>query len=496
MDNFVNLHLHDNFSFLDGLSRTTDVVDKSLKMGQPAVCVTNHGNLFGLYLLFQYANKKGQKPIAGFEAYVVEDRHVKGGKSTKDEAEQSEANSKREHLVVLAKNNEGFKHLSHLCSIGWREGFYYRPRIDDDAITQVGTQGLIASSACVAGRIPQALLRDDYAGAKYWAEHYAQLFPEGFWLEIQPTEMPEQVKVNKGVMDIAKETGIPLLATTDAHYLNKEDKATHDVLLCMQTNRTMDDPNRWTFHGNTYFMMSRDECVESFTRSGHEVLDQELIRQAVDESVRIAELCNVELKTDVHYLPRINIPENDPDFIAWRKAIGEVTGHDAVGDDEQGLSAAYLRFLSTAGLQRRCLVNPEYVDRLELELKVIHDMGFPDYFLIYEDIAKYCRDHALPMGPGRGCGRGDNLVHTTTGLKRLDAVRVGDVVRAHDGEDHQVTAVHEYAVTEPLVTIETEDGRALTMTADHKVLAVRDHGEPTWLRMDELTEDDFLVDVG
>ncbi len=485
---FVNIHTHSAFSLLDGLTPVKQLVDKTLKMGQPAVCVTDHGNLFGLYQLFQYAKKKGQKPIAGFEAYVVDNRLVKGGNSASDAKAQSEANSKREHLVVLAKDNDGLKRLSKLCSIGWREGFYYRPRIDDAAIADVGTQGLIASSACVAGRIPQALLADDYTKAKHWAEHYAKLFPDGFWLEIQPTEMAEQVKVNKGIIDIAKETGIPLLATTDAHYLNAEDKATHDVLLCMQTNKLLSDPDRWTFHGNTYYVMSEDEVTKSFATAGHEELDQELVRQAIAESVRVADMCNVELKTGVHYLPKIDIPD-DPEFRMWQQAIG--------GDHTPAqLSAEYLRFLASAGLQRRGLMTKEYIDRLELELKVISDMGFPDYFLIYEDIAHYCREHTLPMGPGRGCGRGDNLVHTTSGVKRLDQVMVGDKVRCHDGQDHTVNQLHQYSVYEPLVTVETEDGRKLTMTADHKVLAVRDGGEPRWMMMNELTEDDMLVDVG
>ena len=697
-EQFTNLHLHSNFSFLDGLSRIKDIVDKSILLNQPAVCVTDHGGLFGLYELFSYAKKKGQKPIAGFEAYVTGDRFVKGRTSATDERAQSEANSKREHLVVLAKNNDGLKRLMRLCSMGWREGFYYRPRIDDQLIADVGTEGLVASSACfvrgtlvrtargevpieevvagdqvfthrgrwrrvtgtttrlfngnlltfttanggvftctedhpllvadgvdggrwawartvcpgtallipvegdvfthtlvigvgvcstaahplavearaeqrvgrptsapavvpvegcgdaeggqlpsevldgprrtvrvadapptegprqrcatpstdrcvpvhclvvaddhsftlagaevavhncLAGRIPQALLRDDFEAAEREACHYAQLFPEGFWLEIQPTEMPEQVKVNKGVMEIAVKHGIPLLATTDAHYLNKEDKATHDVLLCMQSNDRIDNPDRWQFHGNTYFMMSRDECLESFTQAGHEQLDRRLVEQAVSETARVADLCNVELKTGVHYLPRIDVPTDDPDFTAWRRCRGV----------EGDASADYLRWLCVNGLQRRGLVKPEYLDRLELELRVITDMGFPDYFLIYEDIARYCRQVDLAMGPGRGCGRGDNLVRTARGTVRLDQVRVGDVVRTHTGADHPVTAVHEYAVDEELVTVEVEDGRRLTMTTDHKVLAVPsgavEHA-PRWIPMAELRPGDLLIDV-
>lgn len=223
---FVNLHGHSKFSLLDGMTDPAKLVEYTLQLGQPASCITDHGVMYSIVDHFQYAENKGQKAIAGFEAYVVPDHKIKD----KSEA-QAESESKREHLVLLATDNEGYKSITKMCSVGTTDGFYYRPRIDDNIIQKYGTNGVIALSACLAGRIAQRIMKDDIEGAEQWAEFYAKLFNNKFYLELQPTKETAQVKVNKGLIEIHKKLGIPVVATTDFHYLKKEHTSSHDVLL-------------------------------------------------------------------------------------------------------------------------------------------------------------------------------------------------------------------------------------------------------------------------
>lgn len=226
MDKYVNLHGHSTKSLLDGMTRINELVDRTLELGQPASCITDHGVMYSLVDHIQYAKKQGQKPIVGFEAYVVKNHAIKD----KNEA-KSESEIKREHLVLLAKDYDGYKRLSKMCSIGATKGFYYRPRIDDNVIQSIGTDGVIGMSACLAGRIDQCLIKNNLEGATEWAQHYYKLFNGDFYLELQPTIEPDQIKVNKGLIEIHKKTGIPVVATTDFHYLRKDDHETHDVLL-------------------------------------------------------------------------------------------------------------------------------------------------------------------------------------------------------------------------------------------------------------------------
>lgn len=493
MGKYVSLHQHSKYSLLDGMVDHVDLVKRSLELGHPASCITDHGNMYSIVNHFQAAEKAGQKPIAGFEAYVTTDHRVKGKSSASDDAAESEALSKREHLILLAKDNDGYKRLSKICSIGFQDGFYYRPRIDDKILADVGTEGIIGTSSCLAGRIPQCLLKDDIEGAERWAIHYTKLFHGNFWLEIQPTEMPEQVKINLGLIDIGKRLGIPLVASTDAHYLNREDKLTHDVLLCMQSGSTINDPNRWSFHGNTYYVMSRDEILASFATAGHEVLDQHVVEAAVDETAVIADMCNVHFDFGTHYLPKVPIPtaEEDPKFGAWRAR------HVEAGKANE----EYLRYLCIKGLVERNCTSTEYRERLDYELGVINNMDFPDYFLIYEDIARFCHETNLPLGPGRGCGKPDMPVLVDGGRRPLVDVVVGDDVLCHDGEQHPVVSTHVYDVDEDMVKLTVDDGRAVDMTVDHKVLAVKladfNAGvrEPSWYAMNALDEGDYLCDV-
>ena len=400
----VNLHGHSWFSLLDGMSSPSKLVDRTIELGLPASCITDHGVMYSVVDHFQYAESKGQKAIAGFEPYVVRDHKIKD----KSEA-QSESENKREHLIMLAKDNEGYKRMSKICSVGTTEGFYYRPRIDDKVIADIGTEGIIGMSACIGGRISQRILRDDMEGAEKWAIHYYKLFKGEFYLEIQPTNDPVQVKVNLGLIELHKKLGIPIVATPDFHYARPEDAESHDALLAVQSRSLINDPNRWKFPGDTFYVMNREEMTRLFNTNGHEKLDQKVVELAMDTTVEIADKCNVSFNWGKHYLPKIDPPAGNKEFENWstkRKTDGST-------------SADYLRYLCIKGLKSFGKTSKEYRDRLDYELKVINDMGFPDYFLIFWDIMKFCRENDIPVGPARGSG-GGSLVAYATGITTVD----------------------------------------------------------------------------
>ncbi len=403
MDKFVNIHGHSAFSLLDGATKVVELVDRTLELGQPASCITDHGVMYSLVEHVTYAKKVGQKPIIGFEAYVVNDHTIKD----KSEA-QRESETKREHMVLLAKDYKGYQRLSKICSIGATDGFYYRPRIDDKVLSNIGTDGIIGTSACLAGRLAQCIIKDDIEMAEKWAIHYFKLFNEDFYLEIQPTISPDQIKVNLGLIEIHKKTGIPIVATTDFHYLKKEDAETHDVLLAIQSKSLLSDPDRWQFDGDTYYVMSRDEILSAFKSNGHEILDQKVIELAVDTTVDIAEKCNVDIKFGKHYLPSVDLPKNNDEFVNWAtQKNGQLSGEN------------YLRYLCIKGLKARNKVTKDYRDRLEYELEIINSMGFCDYFLVMEDIMSFCEKNKIPRGPARGSSAGA-LVSYALGITRVD----------------------------------------------------------------------------
>ena len=392
MEKLTHLHVHGSTgSLLDGLTKTNELVDYTLQLGQPASCFTDHGSLASTIDHYQYAKKMGQKPIIGFEAYVTKDHLIKD----KTEA-QSETENKREHLVLLAQDHDAYKRLNKICSIGMTEGFYYRPRIDDKVLEDIGTKGLIGMSACLAGRVAQNIIKDRIEEAEKWAIYYYKLFNGEFYLEIQPMMDPIQVKVNLGLIEIHKKTGIPIVATADSHYLKREDAATHEVLLAIQSRSLMNDPKRWKFPGDTYFVMTRSEMTELFNSNGHQVLDQKIVELAMDTTVEIAAKCNVELELGKHYLPVVKPPEDDVKFNEWaEKRLTDET-----------ISDKFLRYLSMKGLKERGKTTKEYRDRLDYELGVIAKAGYSDYFLIMWDIMRFCRESKIPTGSARGSAAG------------------------------------------------------------------------------------------
>jgi DNA polymerase-3 subunit alpha len=524
-NNYVPIHVHTNFSLLDGLTRPKDLVDKTIKLGMPAVVVTDHGNLYHVVDTAQYAEKKGQKYIPGFEAYMVDNAREKN----KEELHSSDDGIARKHFLLLAKNNDGYKRLMKICSWGLTDGFYARPRIDNSVLEYFGTDGLIASSACIAGPIAQKLVHDDYAGAKKLCEYYARLFKDGFYLEIQPTyeDNGRQVIANKGLIELSKDIGLPLIATTDAHYLNKEDAKTHDVLLCLQSKSLVSDPNRWKFPGDTYYIMDRNELTNSFKMHGHETLDQKLIQEAMDNTLDIAKQCNVTFKWGNHVLPKINPPklEEEPELVpkfymfegnrVEEQAKEFTFSYDDKPADYNGSfdvkraltdsdkSYEYLRFLCLHGRygalsKHHC--TREYLDRMDYELDVIKSMGFPSYFLVEYDIMDHCHKTGIPVGPGRGCFTKGCTVMTNDGLKDISEVMSGEYVLSHDGMKHEVIGKQEFNCTEDVVNLECTDGSKIAgTTKDHRIFAIKkydyDRGlrEPQWIPANELMPGDLIA---
>ena len=511
---FVHLHLHTGFSLLDGLTKIPDLFDKVRALNQSAVAITDHGVMYAMADAAKYAQKNQQHFIPGCELYMVPDVNVKDKNEKSSETEVA-----RKHFLVLAKNNEGYKRLMKICSYGCTDGFYYRPRVDDSTLEKYGTDGLIASSACIGGKIPQFLLKDDYENAKKTAEYYASLFKDGFYLEIQPTydDGGKQVKINKGLIELAKELGLPLLATTDAHYLNKEDKEAHDVLLCIQSGSLLDDPTRWRFHGDTYYVMSRDELTEAFKCHGHEVLDQKAIEEAMNNTVEVAKQCNVEFTFGKHYLPKINPLEDlktDEEINSFKKftdcrvnELMNITGKNKEEVEQQlDMSSEYLRYLCIHGwhgLYSQDVIDERHLSLMFYELDTIISMEFPSYFLILYNIMEYARSHGIPVGPARGCHYTLNKVAVLhKGMQNINNIEVGDEVLGLDNKYHIVLKKYEYDCDEDLIKIKTINNKIIKgTTKGHKVLGIKKEDylkynkQPKWYSLDELNIDDYLIQI-
>ena len=358
---FAHLHVHSEYSLLDGACRISGMMDRVKELGQTAIAITDHGVMYGCIDFYKAAKAAGIKPIIGCEVYVarrgMEDR-VHG------------IDNDPYHLVLLCENMQGYQNLCLLVSEAFGRGFYGKPRVDLDLLRQHHT-GLIALSACLAGAIPQYLMNEEYESAKEYALQLADIFgPDHFYLELQDHGIPEQRPVNMGVQRIARETGLPLVVTNDAHYLRQEDAQTQDVLLCIQTGKTVDDQNRMKFQTEEFYLKSEEELRKLF--SGCE--------EAFENTVRIAERCNVEFVFNEYHLPSFPVP--------------------AGFTNEQ-----YVRKLCYEGFEERYEQPPEsYLERLEYEIDVISRMGYVNYYLIVWDFIRYAKEEGIPVGPGRGSG--------------------------------------------------------------------------------------------
>lgn len=382
---FVHLHTHTHFSLLDGLSKIDEVVGRAKELGMDALAITDHGVMYGVIEFYKKARKAGIKPILGCEMYISENgMHDK----------RTGIDDKRYHLVLLAKNNTGYKNLIKLVSLAHLEGYYYKPRIDKDLLRQ-HSDGLIALSACLAGEVSRALISKNYEKAKRIALEYKEIFGDDYFLEIQThPNIQDQNIVTPQIIKLSKETGIPLVATQDSHYIHAEDAHAHDVLLAVQTGNRLDDADRMTMRHDNFSLLSSQEVYDKF-----KYLGEEEVRRAMDNTNLIAERCSLELELGKVKLPSFPLP------------VGYTSAND------------YLAHLVSAGLGKRYSnVSNEIKQRLDYELSVIRQTGFASYFLIVQDFVNWAKSKGIVVGPGRGSAAG-SLVSYLLNITDVDPLR-------------------------------------------------------------------------
>jgi len=390
--NFVHLHLHTQFSLLDGAIRLEELFKQAKAYRMPALAITDHGSMFGAIEFYQQAERSGIKPIIGCEVYVAP-----GSRLEKTSRGISEASF---HLILLAKNLVGYRNLMKLVTAGYFEGFYYRPRVDKELL-QKYNEGLIALSACLKGEIPFLLASGDKGKALQAAEELKAIFPDRrFYLEIQENKIAEQKKVNAGLMEIARELSLPLVATNDCHYLRREDAKAHEVLLCIQTGKTMRDVDRMQFSTEEFFFRSAEEMEELFS----------YCPESLQNTVEIAERCNLELKLNELQFPKFQVPP------------GETLDSFLEKSAHRGLEER-LAEMAAQG-EHRSPSTDSYRPRLHEELGMIQKMGFAGYFLIVADFIRYTKERKIPVGPGRGSGAG-SLVAYCLGITEIDPLANG-----------------------------------------------------------------------
>ena len=377
---FAHLHVHTEFSLLDGSNKIKEYVSRVKELGMNSAAITDHGVMYGVIDFYREAKKQGINPILGCEVYVAPnsrfDREITGGED------------RYYHLVLLAENEEGYANLTKIVSKGFVEGYYYKPRVDKELLRKYH-KGIIALSACLAGEVARFLTKGLYEEAKKTALEYQEIFGEGnFFLELQDHGIPEQGLVNQQLIKMSEETGIELVATNDIHYTYAEDAKPHDILLCIQTGKKLADENRMRYDGGQYYVKSEEEMQRLFPYA----------KQALENTQKIADRCHVEIEFGVTKLPKYDVPEG---YTSWE----------------------YLQKLCYEGLEKRYGdPSKELKDRLSYELETIHQMGYVDYFLIVWDFIKYAKDHGIAVGPGRGSAAG-SIVSYCLEITTIDPIR-------------------------------------------------------------------------
>ena len=376
---FAHLHVHTEYSLLDGACRINKIASAARQKGMTSLAITDHGVMYGVIDFYRACIKENIKPVIGCEVYVAP--HSRFDKTSSYE--------KYYHMVLLCENNTGYQNLIKLVSYGFTEGFYSKPRIDDELLEKYH-EGLICLSACLAGEIPQKLLDGDYNGAKAKAEYYRDLFgKDNFFIELQDHGIEEQQRIIPNLVRIADEIGVDIVATNDSHYIEKEDSKIHNILLCIQTNRTINDNDRMEFRTNEFYLKTEDEMRELFPK----------YPQAIENTQKIADRCNVEFEFGVRKLPRFDVPNNEDHL-------------------------EYFRRNCYKGLYKHYGENPDksLVDRLEYEISTVSKMGFVDYYLIVNDFVQYAKSNGIPVGPGRGSGAG-SLCAYCIGITAIDPIK-------------------------------------------------------------------------
>ena len=382
MSEFVHLHIHSEFSLLDGANRIKDLPVRAKELGMKAMAITDHGVMYGAIDFYKACKKEGIKPIIGCEVYVAPRSRLN---------KEPNIDNKYNHLILLAKNNEGYKNLSKLVSIGFTEGYYYKPRIDLEVLEKYH-EGIICLSACLAGSVNQALLNGQNEKAEEIALWHKRVFGKDYYIEIQNNGLKEQVLANQKLVQLARKLDIPLVATNDAHYLKREDAYNHEILLCIQTGKRMNDEDRMKFETDELYVKSPQEMSDYFTA----------FPDAIENTVKIADECNVEFEFGHTILPNYDVPAEYP------------THYD------------FLKKLCDDGLKNRYGENPseEILKRAEYEISIIKKMGYVDYYLIVWDFIHFAKSHGIPVGPGRGSGAGSILAYAIE-ITDIDPMKYG-----------------------------------------------------------------------
>lgn len=377
---FTHLHVHTCYSLLDGAGRIPEMIARCKELGMDSMAITDHGVMYGVIDFYKEATAQGIKPILGCEIYLTP--------GSRFDRETVRGSDRYYHLVLLAENNQGYQNLMRIVSRGFTDGYYYKPRVDYDTLQEFH-EGIIALSACLAGEVAKNLTRDFYDEAKKAALHYQDIFgKDNFFLELQDHGYPEQKKVNAGILRLHEETGIPMVATNDIHYTLPEDAEPHDILLCLQTGKKVQDEDRMRYPGGQFYIKSEDEMRSLFPYA----------QEALDNTAKIAERCNVSIEFGHYHLPKYDVPD----------------GYDAEG---------YLRKLCEDGLKERYGEEAEsHRERLDYELSTISSMGFVDYFLIVWDYIHFAKTHDIAVGPGRGSAAG-SIVAYCIGITDIDPMR-------------------------------------------------------------------------
>ena len=378
--NFSHLHVHTEYSLLDGSNKIKEYVARVKELGMNSAAITDHGVMYGVIDFYREAKKNGIKPILGCEVYVAPnsrfDREITGGED------------RYYHLVLLAENNTGYSNLMKIVSKGFVDGYYYKPRVDKSLLREYH-EGIIALSACLAGEVPRYISKGLYDNAKKAALEYQEIFgKDNFFLELQDHGIPEQGIVNQRLLQMSEELGIELVATNDVHYTYAEDEKPHDILLCIQTGKKLQDENRMRYEGGQYYVKSPEEMANLFPYA----------LQALENTQKIADRCDVEIEFGVTKLPKYDVPDG---MTSWE----------------------YLNKLCYEGLERRYENPPEELrERLKYELDTIQHMGYVDYFLIVWDFINYAKRHDIAVGPGRGSAAG-SIVSYCLEITNIDPMR-------------------------------------------------------------------------
>lgn len=379
MGEFVHLHTHTEFSLLDGAARISDLIKKTKELGMSSLAITDHGAMYGVVDFYKEAIANGIKPIIGCEVYVAPRTRFD---------KTHEYDSKYSHLILLAENEVGYKNLIKIVSAGFTEGFYYKPRVDFELLTEY-SKGIIVLSACLAGELPKAVLNGNYEGAKEIAKKYIDVFgKDNYFIEIQDHGLADQKRSNPELIKLAKELGVGLVATNDIHYVEKKDAEAQDVLMCIQMDKTVDDPERMKFETEEFYLKSPEEMRALFS----------YIPEALENTVKIAKRCNFDFDFKTRHLPSYDVPDNKEPF-------------------------EYLKELCYEGLEKRYKeIDKTLIERLDYELSVINSMGFVDYFLIVWDFIHFAKNNEVMVGPGRGSAAG-SIVAYTLGITGIDPIR-------------------------------------------------------------------------